>query len=402
MSRLKNLFLDHVGQTIDTPLGIEVNRADGIYLYSPDGKRYIDLISGVTVSNVGHNNPVVVDAVCKQAKEYLHLMVYGEVIQSPQVEYAVLLSNYLPQPIDTIYFVNSGSEAIEGALKLAKRYTGRTELISCVNAYHGSSHGALSVMGAEEYRNSFRPLLPDTRRIRFNNFDDINHITERTAAVLVEPVQGEAGVIAPISGYLQSLRSKCDEVGALLIFDEIQCGFSRVGGGMFAACKYEVTPDILVMAKAMGGGMPLGGFAARGEVMSAFKTNPILGHITTFGGHPVCCAAGMAAMRYLIDNNIVDSVESKGERLKSGIDTSQGLIKEIRCEGMLMAIEFGDMDICNRVSRWALDNEGLVSESFLFCPSAMRVAPPLTITDDEIDMICEKINNSILAISNTL
>ncbi len=401
MGRLRELFLDHVGQTIDTPLGIEVQRAEGIYLYSPDGKRYIDLISGVTVSNVGHNNPYVVEAVCAQVREYMHLMVYGEVIQSPQVEYAHLLSKQLPEGLDSIYFVNSGSEAIEGALKLAKRYTSRTELISCVNAYHGSSHGALSVMGGEEYRNSFRPLLPDTRLINFNSFSDLNHITERTAAVLVEPVQGEAGVVSPKEGYLASLRARCNEVGAMLIFDEVQCAIGRVGD-IFAAKKFGVTPDILVMAKAFGGGMPLGGFAAKKEVMAAFKTNPILGHITTFGGHPVCCAAGMAAMNYLLDNDIISKVEAKGARLVNAINSGSKLIKEIRREGLLMAIEFGDIDISNRVSRAALEQEGLVSESFLFCPTAMRVAPPLTITDEEIDMVAEGINRVITSLENLL
>lgn len=391
MSRLSNLFLDHVGQTIDTPLGIEVSSAEGIYMYSPDGKRYVDLISGVTVSNVGHKNQSVIDAVCKQANDYMHLMVYGEIIQSPQVMYATMLSEMLPDGLTSVYFVNSGSEAIEGSLKLAKRYTGRTELISFVNAYHGSTHGALSMMGDESFRNSFRPLLPDVRRIKFNCEDDLKYITTRTAAVLVEPVQGEAGVRAPENDYLKSLRKRCDETGTLLIFDEIQSGFGRVGE-IFAAKKYGVTPDILAMAKAMGGGMPLGGFAARPEVMAAFKTNPILGHITTFGGHPVCCAAGMAALKYIIDNNLLAEVDKKAELIKKLVKSP--IIKEIRNVGLLMAIDFGDIELNNRVSRLALE-DGLISESFLFCPEAMRIAPPLTITIEEIEMVCEKINRAI-------
>lgn len=393
MSRLSNLFLDHVGQTIDTPIGIEICRAEGIYMYSPDGKEYIDLISGVTVSNVGHRNKSVIDAVCKQANDYMHLMVYGEVIQSPQVLYATKLAEILPEGLSSIYFVNSGSEAIEGSLKLAKRYTGRTELISFVNAYHGSTHGALSMMGDESFRNSFRPLLPDVRRLRFNNKEDLKYITSKTAAVLIEPVQGEAGVIAPKDDFLKALRRRCDEVGTLLIFDEIQCGFGRVGS-IFAAKRYAVTPDILAMAKAMGGGMPLGGFAARPEIMSAFKTNPVLGHITTFGGHPVCCAAGLAALNYILDNNLLDTVNEKGDLIKNKIKIDGKKVKEIRNVGMLMAVEFDDIDLCNRVTKLALE-EGLVSESFLFRQSALRIAPPLTITNEEIEIICEKLNRAI-------
>lgn len=393
MSRLSNLFLDHVGQTIDTPLGIEICRAEGIYMYSPDGKEYIDLISGVTVSNVGHGNKAVIDAVCRQVNDYMHLMVYGEIIQSPQVLYATKLAQYLPKGLTSIYFVNSGSEAIEGALKLAKRYNGRTELISFNSAYHGSTHGALSMMGEETYRNSFRPLLPDTRRIRFNNVDDLKYITSRTAAVLIEPVQGEAGVIEPKNGFLQRLRERCDEVGALLIFDEIQTAFGRVGD-TFAANKYGVIPDILTMAKAMGGGMPLGGFAARPEVMASFKTNPILGHITTFGGHPVCCAAGLAAFTYLLDNNIIGEVEQKSNLIKSLIKCDGTKVKEVRSVGLLMAIEFVNSELCDRVMKSILE-DGLISESFLFCPEALRIAPPLTITKEEIIKICEIINSAI-------
>lgn len=401
MSRLNKLFLDHVGQTIDTPLGIEVSRAEGIYLYSPEGKQYIDLISGVTVSNVGHKNAEVISAIKEQVDDYMHLMVYGEIIQSPQVLYAELLAKHLPEGLNSVYFVNSGSEAIEGALKLAKRYTGRTEMISFANAYHGSTHGALSMMGDEHFRNSFRPLLPDTRRLRFNQDCDLLQITTRTACVLVEPVQGEAGVIAPKDDFLRKLRARCTEVGALLIFDEIQTGFGRVGS-VFAACKWGVTPDIIAMAKAMGGGMPLGGFAAKREVMAAFKTNPILGHITTFGGHPVCCAAGKAALSYLLDNRLIEEVESKGQILESMIDMSSGLVKEVRREGLLMAIDFVSTDICNTVTQCALHTEGLVSESFLFCPSAMRVAPPLNITLSEIELIASKINSAISQIAKTL
>ena len=299
MTPLTKLFLRFVGQTSPTPMSIEVTKAEGIYLYTPEGKRYTDLISGVSVSNVGHGNKEVVEAICKQANDYLHLMVYGEMIQTPQVSYAQKIGRYLPEGIDCVYFVNSGSEAIEGALKLAKRYTGRTELISFKNAYHGSTHGALSMMGSEYYKNAFRPLLTDVRQLEFNNTEMLSSITERTAAVLIEPIQGEGGYRIPSREFLQALRKRCTETGAILIFDEIQTGFGRTGK-MFAWEYFGVTPDIIAMAKAMGGGMPLGGFAASYEMMNTLTFNPVLGHITTFGGHPVCCAAGMAAMEYIL------------------------------------------------------------------------------------------------------
>lgn len=392
MSRLKNLFLDHVGQTSDNPIGIEAVRAEGIYIYSPEGKKYIDLISGVSVSNVGHNNRKVVDAVCSQANDYLHLMVYGEVIQSPQVRYAVRLAEVMPEGLDSVYFVNSGSEAVEAALKLAKRYTGRTRLISCVNAYHGSTHGALSMMGNEMFKNSFRPLLPDVFHIRYNNLKDLSMITEETAAVIMEPVQGEAGFILPEEGYLDAVRKRCDETGTLLIFDEIQTGFGRTGA-MFASQLSGVRPDIMVMAKAMGGGMPLGGVASSREIMSAFKTNPVLGHITTFGGHPVCCAAGLAALDYITENKLTEDVKRKSD-LFAELLSSNKKIKEIRRTGLLIALEFSDKDLCGRVCKACVDN-GILTESFLFRESSMRIAPPLVITDEEIREACELINMSI-------
>ena len=293
---LRQLFFEHVGQTSDFPMGLEVERAEGVWLLGPNGKKWIDLISGVSVSNVGHNNPAVVEAVCSQARDYLHLMVYGEVIQSPQVRYAARIAELLPPRLQSVYFVNSGSEAVEGALKLAKRYTGRTELVSFKNAYHGSTHGSLSVMGGEEYRNSYRPLLPDVRQLRFNRPEDLEQITARTACVIVEPVQGEGGIQLPAPGFLEALRRRCDETGALLIFDEIQTGTGRTGT-LYYFQQAGVTPDILCTAKSFGGGMPLGAFISSDGIMSTLKTNPVLGHITTFGGHPVCCAAGRTARR---------------------------------------------------------------------------------------------------------
>ena len=311
---MRRQFLSHVAQTSPSPMMVEVARAEGVFFYTPEGKRYYDLVAGVSVSNVGHGNADVVRAVQRQAADYMHVMVYGELVERPQVEYATRLVAAMPDPIDSVYFVNSGAEAVEGALKLAKRYTGRTEMISMRCAYHGSTHGAMSMMGApegEEWKGAFRPLLPDTRAIRFNCVEDLRQITRRTACVLCEPVQGEAGVRPPQKGYLEALRRRCDEVGAMLIFDEIQTGMGRTGE-MFAMTKYGVTPDIVCLAKALGGGMPLGAFAARGEVMSTLTHDPTLGHITTFGGHPVCCAAGLAAMRYIEEHDLAASAERMG------------------------------------------------------------------------------------------
>lgn len=378
---LRKQFLQHVGQTSPEPLLIEVARAEGVFFYTPEGKPYYDLISGVSVSNVGHANPAVVDAVCSQARDYMHVMVYGELVETPQVEYARLLAEYLPSQIDSVYFLNSGAEAVEGALKLAKRATGRSEMISMRNAYHGSTHGAMSMMGGEEHKNAFRPLLPDVRQIRYNNFDDIQHITTRTACLLVEPVQGEAGVVPPVPGYLEALRRRCDEVGAMLIFDEIQTGMGR-SGEMFACTKYGVTPDIICLAKALGGGMPLGAFAARREVMQCLTHNPVLGHISTFGGHPVCCAAGLAAARYIIDNDLLSQVEAKGA-LYETLLADHPAVREIRRSGLLLAVELGSSE--RMFAMMAMFKEvGILSDWFLYCDTAFRISPPLTITEEEI------------------
>ena len=311
---LRKQFLAHVGQTSPSPMLVEVARAEGSFFYTPEGKRYYDLVAGVSVSNVGHCNPAVVKAVQEQAARYMHVMVYGELVETPQVEYAAKVASLLSGGLSSLYFVNSGAEAVEGALKLAKRYTGRTELVSMRRAYHGSTHGSMSMMGApegEEWKGAFRPLLPDVQAIEFNDFGELERITRRTACVLAEPVQGEAGVRPPVPGYLEALRRRCDEVGALLVFDEIQTGMGRTGA-LFAMLKYGVTPDIVCLAKAFGGGMPLGAFASRPEIMQTLQENPVLGHITTFGGHPVCCAAGLAALNYLLDNKVVEGVEAKG------------------------------------------------------------------------------------------
>ena len=381
---LRKQFLRHVAQTSPAPQLIEVARAEGVYFYTPEGKRYYDLISGVSVNNVGHGNAAVVEAVQRQVADYMHIMVYGEMVERPQVEYARLLAETLPEPLDTVYFLNSGAEAVEGALKLAKRYTARTEMISMRRAYHGSTHGAMSMMGApegEEWKNAFRPLLPDTKAIRFNCVEDLEQITTRTACVLCEPVQGEAGVRPPEAGYLQALRRRCDEVGALLIFDEIQMGMGR-SGEMFAMQKYGVVPDIVCLAKAFGGGMPLGAFISSQKIMSTLTHDPVLGHITTFGGHPVCCAAGLAAMRYLIDNQVVEDVERKGAMYESLLQDHPA-VKEIRRSGLLLAVELGESENLYKIMDHFIE-EGILSDWFLFCDTAFRISPPLVISDDEI------------------
>lgn len=371
---------------------VDVAKAEGVYFYTPEGKRYYDTISGVSVSNVGHANPVVVEAVCEQARRYMHVMVYGELVERPQVQYASLIAQYLPEPLESVYFVNSGAEAVEGALKLAKRFTGRREIISCRNAYHGSTHGAMSVMNSEEFSDAYGPLLPDVSWIRYNETADLDAITSRTACVLVEPVQGEAGVRLPADGYLQALRKRCDEVGALLIFDEIQTGFGRTGT-MFAMQRYGVTPDIVCLAKALGGGMPLGAFVSSNRIMDCLSHDPALGHITTFGGHPVCCAAGLAAMRYIIDNDLLSGVERKGalfERLLS----DHPAITEVRRSGLLMALELGDSDKLYRIMD-LFKEYGILSDWFLFCDTAFRISPPLTITEEEIGDCCRIIRECL-------
>lgn len=381
MNTLRSRFLQHVGQTSPSPMMVEVDRAEGVFFYSPDGKRYYDLIAGVTVNNVGHANPMIIEAVQKQVADYMHIMVYGEMVERPQVEYAAKIASLLPDRLDSVYFLNSGSEAIEGALKLAKRYTGRTELVSMRNAYHGSTQGSLSVMGSEEYKNAFRPLMPDTRLINYNNFTDLQLITSRTAAVLVEPVQSESGVHPPAAGYLQAMRKRCDEVGALLIFDEIQTAFGRVGE-LFATLKYGVTPDILCLAKAFGGGMPLGGFISSKEIMGTLSINPALGHITTFGGHPVCCAAGLAALHYTLENDLANRAEPLGALYESMVGAHPA-VKEIRRAGLLIAVELGSSELMFKIME-ELTSRGILTDWFLFCDTAFRISPPLTITEEQV------------------
>ena len=381
---LRKQFLAHVGQTSPSPMLVEVERAEGCFFYTPEGRRYYDLVAGVSVSNVGHANREVVRAVQEQAARYMHVMVYGELVEAPQVRYAARIASLLPGGLESVYFVNSGAEAVEGALKLAKRFTGRTELISMRRAYHGSTHGSMSMMGApegEEWKGAFRPLLPDVQAIEFNDPAQLERITRRTACVLVEPVQGEAGVRVPRPGYLEALRRRCDEVGALLVFDEIQTGLGRTGE-LFAMQKYGVVPDIVCLAKAFGGGMPLGAFIARHEIMDTLQSNPTLGHITTFGGHPVCCAAGLAALEYLLDHHVVEQVEAKGALYKELLQ-GHPAVREIRRSGLLMAVELGESATLYRTMELFKD-AGILSDWFLFCDTAFRISPPLTISEEEV------------------
>jgi acetylornithine/succinyldiaminopimelate/putrescine aminotransferase len=366
---------------------LEIERAEGVFMYGPSGEKYLDLISGVSVSNTGHHHPKVVQAVKEQADAYMHLMVYGEMILSPQVKYAEYLTKFLPESLNCCYFVNSGSEAVEGALKLAKRFTGRSRIISFRNSYHGSTHGALSIQGSEYFRNAFRPLLPDSFQAGFNNVDSLNLIDKKTACVIIEPVQGEAGIIFPENGFLEHVREKCTQTNSLLIFDEIQTGFGRTGH-MFAIDRFNVVPDILLLAKALGGGMPLGAFISSREIMSSLISNPPLGHITTFGGHPVCCAAGLASMKVLTDENLVVSCSIKSMLFRNQL--KHDLISEIRGEGLLLAVKLTRPEYV----RYAIAKApefGLVLDYFLFCDSAFRITPPLTINEDEISWACTQL-----------
>ena len=380
----RQLFLLHLGQTSLSPLMLEIVSAEGVFMYGPDGKKYLDLISGVSVSNIGHTHPKVVEEVKNQVDLYMHLMVYGEIIQTPQVKYAERLTGILPQELNTCYFVNSGSEAVEGALKLAKRFTGRSRIISFKNSYHGSTHGALSIQGSEVFRNSFRPLLPDTYQVDFNNEKSLDSIDNKTACVIVEPVQGEAGVIYPENNFLTNIRKRCKSTGTLLIFDEIQTGFGRTGK-MFAFEKFGVVPDILLLAKALGGGMPLGAFISSNEIMSVLVSDPQLGHITTFGGHPVCCAAGLASLNVIIEDNLVETCYLKSELFK--LELSHPLISDVRGDGLLLAVQLIDPEYVGYVITHAPDY-GLILDYFLFCNDAFRIAPPLIISGDEISQAC--------------
>lgn len=383
----KELFLLNNAQTSNSPNMLEIERAEGLYLYDKEGKSYMDLVSGFAVSNIGHRHPKVLDAIRGQLDKFLHLTVYGEFVQSPMVLFAEKLISVLPTSLNNVYFVNSGTEATEGALKLAKRYTGRSGIIACHKAYHGSTHGALSVMGDETFKQKYRPLLPGVDFIRFGEIIDLSLITTDTACVIIETVQGEAGIREASNEYMTQLRSRCTETGTLLILDEIQAAFGRTGK-LFAFEHYGIVPDILLLAKALGGGMPIGAFIANREIMGVLKENPILGHITTFGGHPVSSVSGLASLNVILEEGLVQTVAAKGELFKSLL--VHPLIREVRGKGLMMAIQLDNFSQVERVSK-ACAAEGLVIDWFLHCENALRLAPPLIIKDDEIRIACKTI-----------
>lgn len=377
---LRQQFLLYQAQTSPTPLALEIEKGEGIYLYDTSGKRFIDFISGISVSNVGHCAPEVVAAVQKQAATYMHTLVYGEFIMQPAVEFAKKLVEVLHSELQSVYFTNSGAEAVEGALKIAKKYTSRKKIIACRNSYHGSTHGALSVTGIEWVKEGYEPFLENITFIDYNSEADLQKIDNQTAAIILEAVQGEAGVILPQNDYLKKVRQRCEEVGALMILDEIQTGFGRIGA-MFAHQFYEVTPDILLLAKGMGGGMPIGAFIAKREIMNVIQHNPILGHITTFGGHPVTTAAGLACLNKILEENLIAQIAEKEAFIRKML--VHPAIKSLRGQGLMFAIELESFDKVLKVTQLALE-KGLITDWFLSCTTAVRICPPLIITENQL------------------
>ena len=380
-------FLNHLGQTSQFPLLMEIERAEGLYMYDKENKSYLDLISGIGVSTIGHRHPKVVKAIKDQVDKHLHLMVYGEFVTTPQSKLAQAIVDTLPPSLDNVFLVNSGSEAVEGGIKLAKRHTGKEKVFSCIDAYHGSTSGALSSCGNESLKKPFRPLIPETYHFRFGIMDDLSLIDDNTAAVIIEPIQGEAGIRLASQSYFEALRAVCNEKGALLIFDEVQVGFGRTGK-FWAFEHYGVVPDILLCAKGMGGGMPIGAFISSKKIMHDLTHDPILGHITTFGGHPVSAAASLATINIIHDENLLEGVDEKEALFRSLLVHPK--IKEVRSKGLIMAVEFESFEFLDQLIHDLLD-KGILSDWFLFCDNSMRIAPPLTITSVEITMACSKI-----------
>src|SRR6266496_3349808 len=381
----REIFLRHIAQTSSAPMALEIVKAEGAWLFDAMGKEYIDLIGGISVANVGHRHPNEIEAIKKQLDAYLHVMVYGEFIETPQVQYAKLLTDHLPSSLNSVYFTNSGAEATEGAMKLAKRFTNRTEIIAFNNSYHGSTQGALSVIGSEYWRNAFRPLLPGVLHFNYNSFDAVHAITEETACVIVETVQGEAGIIVPSGDWLLAIRKKCVETGTLLILDEIQTGFGRTGK-LWCFEHFDIIPDVLLLGKALGGGMPLGAFIADQKLMLSFTDNPVLGHITTFGGHPVCCAAGLAAMQSLLEEAMIKEVKRKEDLFRSLLTHPR--IKSIHSFGLWLAVEFDSFESNKKIID-ACISAGVLTDWFLFAPNCLRISPPLTISENQIETACE-------------
>lgn len=384
----RQIFLNHIGQTSPDPLALEIVRAKGSKLFDVNGKEYIDLIGGVSVCNIGHGNAKVIKAIKKQAENFMHVMVNGELVLSPQTGYAKLLTDHLPSSLNAVFFTASGTEATEGAMKLAKRFTSRTQIVAFKNSYHGSTQGSLSILGDEYWRNAFRPLLPDVLHLNYNSFEDLKLITTQTACVIAETIQAEAGVIVPAKEWLQALRNRCTEMEALLVLDEIQCGFGR-NGTLWAFEQFNIIPDILLLGKALGGGMPLGAFISDKKIMDSFTKNPVLGHINTFGGHPVCCAAGKAAMDFLLEENILDSVFDKEKLLIENLHSLK--IRKIRSRGLMFALEFENFEQNKKVIDALIEN-GVFTDWFLFASNCLRLVPPLTISNKEIKDACAIIN----------
>jgi acetylornithine/N-succinyldiaminopimelate aminotransferase len=383
----RELFLRHVAQTSAAPLALEIVKAEACMLYDAGGKKYLDLIGGISVANTGHRHPAVIAAIQQQLEAYLHIMVYGEFVEAPQVKYAKLLVDHLPPSLDSVYFTNSGTEAAEGAMKLAKRVTGRTQIIAFNNAYHGSTQGALSLMGDEYWRNAFRPLLPGVSHLAYNSFESLEEITGETACVVAETVQAEAGIIIPSHEWMQALRKKCDATGTLLVLDEIQAGFGRTGK-LWGFEHFAIVPDILLLGKALGGGMPLGAFIAAKKLMDSFTGDPVLGHITTFGGHPVSCAAGMAAMKILLEEDWIEKVKEKEILFQSLLTHPK--IKRVRSFGLWMALEFDSFETNKRVIDGCIE-QGYLTDWFLFSPNSLRICPPLIIEPEQIRKACRAI-----------
>jgi len=393
MSSMNNrqLFFQHLAQTSDKPIGIEVASAEGIYIKDVHGKSFVDMIAGFSVCNIGHSHPDVIQAIQQQVEKYMHVIVYGEFIQAPQVQYAKALTSLLPENLQSVYFTSSGTEAAEGAMKLAKRVTKRTKIISFIGGYHGSTQGALSVMGDEYFKNAFRPLLPDTLQLRYNNMEDLEHIDSTVACVIVEPVQAESGITPASKDWLAAIAEKCKQHCALFIFDEIQSGFGRTGS-LFAFENLGIVPDILLVGKALGGGLPLGAFISHPKMMGLLTESPVLGHITTFGGNPVCCAAGYAALKVLQNSGWIKEVEAKENILLKEM-THPAIINRTH-KGLWMSLQFDSDTLTKKIAATCVAN-GIITDWFLFAEDKIRIAPPLCITDLELSAAIKNIQLSI-------